>query len=760
MNKLTKYACILTTLAGAVACSDGKKAQGDYAIIPLPQEVATQGSAPFLLKPSTPISYQEGDAEMEQTARFLASYVKEATGYEPKVITGNADKGIHLSIASDIRNPEGYRLLVSENGIEIAGASNAGIFYGVQTLRKSIPAVAEGMDIELPAASINDYPRFPYRGMHLDVSRHFFPVDSVKKFIDILALHNMNRFHWHLTDDQGWRIEIKKYPELTQIGAQRKETVIGRNSGKYDGKPYGEGMFYTQDEIRDVIAYAQERFITIIPEIDLPGHQLAAITTYPDLGCTGGPYEVWTQWGVSDDVICAGNEKAMTFLEDVLGEVIDLFPSEYIHVGGDEAGKSAWKKCPKCQALMKEKGMKNVDELQSYMIHRAEEFLNSKDRKLIGWDEILEGGLAPEATVMSWRGEDGGIKSARMGHDVVMTPGNYMYLDFYQADPKTQPYAIGGYTPIKKVYSYDPVPADSLTAEECRHILGVQANTWTEYIQTPEHLEYMMFPRALAVAEIGWTPQELRTWEDFKPRMNAHISKLQGMGIRTFTLSDELEVTMQVDTAGREIEVILDAEKYPAEIRYTTDGSVPVASSALYAGPITVQDSAHIKAAIFRDGVLQGTPTEKKVDYHRAINKPIHYNSKLYEGYMAGGTNALLDGYRGGLTYLDGRWQGYLDDLDCVIDMEEDTDIHKVSIRFMQLIGPGVFQPGQVELLTSEDGENFISRGIVPTTVPADDPDLLFQEYTFDGNWKTRYIRLKAPRANPGFIFADEIVVW
>ena len=395
MNKLTKYACILTTLAGAVACSGGKKAQGDYAIIPLPQEVVTQGSAPFLLKPSTPISYQEGDAEMEQTARFLASYVKEATGYEPKVITGNADKGIHLSIASDIRNPEGYRLLVSENGIEIAGASNAGIFYGVQTLRKSIPAVAEGMDIELPAASINDYPRFPYRGMHLDVSRHFFPVDSVKKFIDILALHNMNRFHWHLTDDQGWRIEIKKYPELTQIGAQRKETVIGRNSGKYDGKPYGEGMFYTQDEIRDVIAYAQERFITIIPEIDLPGHQLAAITTYPDLGCTGGPYEVWTQWGVSDDVICAGNEKAMTFLEDVLGEVIDLFPSEYIHVGGDECPKVRWKSCPKCQARIKAEGIKGDSKhtaeeyLQSHVISRMEKFVESKGRHIIGWDEYI-----------------------------------------------------------------------------------------------------------------------------------------------------------------------------------------------------------------------------------------------------------------------------------------------------------------------------------------------------------------------------------
>ena len=649
-------------------------------------------------------------------------------------------------------NPEGYQLDVTPGGIDLRAGSPDGLFYGMQTLRQ---LYAGG---EVPCVSIRDNPRFGYRGLHLDVSRHFFSKEEVMKLLDVMSFYKLNTLHMHLTDAGGWRIEIDKYPKLTSETAFRTESDWrkwwdGRDR-KYlpEGTPGAYGGYYTKEDIREIVKHAASKHINIIPEIEFPGHSEEVLMAYPELSCSGKPYQ--------NGDFCIGNEKSFTFMEDVLAEVIDLFPSEYIHVGGDEAGKSAWKKCPKCQALMKEKGMKNVDELQSYMIHRAEEFLNSKDRKLIGWDEILEGGLAPEATVMSWRGEDGGIKSARMGHDVVMTPGNYMYLDFYQADPKTQPYAIGGYTPIKKVYSYDPVPADSLTAEECRHILGVQANTWTEYIQTPEHLEYMMFPRALAVAEIGWTPQELRTWEDFKPRMNAHISKLQGMGIRTFTLSDELEVTMQVDTAGREIEVILDAEKYPAEIRYTTDGSVPVASSALYAGPITVQDSAHIKAAIFRDGVLQGTPTEKKVDYHRAINKPIHYNSKLYEGYMAGGTNALLDGYRGGLTYLDGRWQGYLDDLDCVIDMEEDTDIHKVSIRFMQLIGPGVFQPGQVELLTSEDGENFISRGIVPTTVPADDPDLLFQEYTFDGNWKTRYIRLKAPRANPGFIFADEIVVW
>ena len=649
-------------------------------------------------------------------------------------------------------NPEGYQLDVTPGGIDLRAGSPDGLFYGMQTLRQLY------VGGEVPCVSIRDNPRFGYRGLHLDVSRHFFSKEEVMKLLDVMSFYKLNTLHMHLTDAGGWRIEIDKYPKLTSETAFRTESDWrkwwdGRDR-KYlpEGTPGAYGGYYTKEDIREIVKHAASKHINIIPEIEFPGHSEEVLMAYPELSCSGKPYQ--------NGDFCIGNEKSFTFMEDVLAEVIDLFPSEYIHVGGDEAGKSAWKKCPKCQALMKEKGMKSVDELQSYMIHRAEEFLNSKDRRLIGWDEILEGGLAPEATVMSWRGEDGGIKAARMGHDVVMTPGNYMYLDFYQADPKTQPYAIGGYTPIKKVYSYNPVPADSLTAEECQHILGVQANTWTEYIQTPEYLEYMMFPRALAVAEIGWTPQELRTWEDFKPRMNAHISKLQGMGIRTFTLSDELEVTMQVDTAGREIEVILDAEKYPAEIRYTTDGTVPTASSALYAGPITVQDSAHIKAAIFRDGVLQGTPTEKKVDYHRAINKPIHYNSKLYEGYMAGGTNALLDGYRGGLTYLDGRWQGYLDDLDCVIDMEEETDIHKVSIRFMQLIGPGVFQPGQVELLTSEDGENFISRGIVPTTVPADDPDLLFQEYTFDGNWKTRYIRLKAPRANPGFIFADEIVVW
>lgn len=658
----------------------------------------------------------------------------------------------HVDPSLDPENPESYELIVTKEGIRIEAASEAGLFYGKQTLHQL------ATDKGVPLVKIKDAPRFKYRGLHVDVSRHFFPKEEIMKLLDVMACYKLNTLHLHLTDAGGWRLQMDRYPELTSKTAFRTESDWRK---WWDGKdrrylPEGTegsyGGYYTKDDIREMVAYAAAKHINILPEIEFPGHSEEVLFAYPELSCSGKPYQ--------NGDFCIGNDRSFSFMEGVLSEVMELFPSEYIHVGGDEAGKSAWKSCPKCQALMKKEGMKSVDELQSYMIHRAEEFLNAKGRKLIGWDEILEGGLAPEATVMSWRGESGGIKSARMGHDVVMTPGNYLYFDFYQAEPKTQPYAIGGYTPVKKVYSYNPVPVDSLTVEERKHIIGVQANTWTEYIPTPEHLEYMIFPRALALAEMAWTPQELRSWEDFKPRMNAHIPQLQQRGLHPFTLSDEIEVTMAVDTIKRQIEVVLDAEKYPAEIRYTVDGSVPLASSALYREPIIVSDSAYIKAAIFENGIMQGIPTEKKVDYHRGINKPIRYNSKLYAGYMAGGKNALLDGYRGGLTYLDGRWQGYLNELDCVIDMEEMTDIRKVSIRFMQLIGPGVFQPGEVELLTSEDGENFVSRGTVPTVLSTTDPDLLFQEYVFEGSWPVRYVRLKASNVNNGFIFADEIVVW
>ena len=508
MNRLGKLAAALALCVGMIACSNNKTIKGDFGIVPLPQEVTLTKRAPFLLNPSTKIVYSENDEKMKQNAQFLSSYIKEITGYELAITTQETENAINLVTDQSIQNKEGYQLTVDAKEIRIAGSTDAGVFYGIQTIRKAIPATAQKMNIELPAAQINDYPRFAYRGMMLDVSRHFFPVDSIKTYLDILALHNQNTFHWHLSDDQGWRIEIKKYPELTQIGSKRKETVIGHNSGKYDGKEY-EG-FYTQDQIRDIIKYAADRHITIIPEIDMPGHQLAALATYPDLGCTGGPYEVWGQWGISDDVICPGNEKAMQFLEDVLSEVINLFPSEYIHVGGDECPKVRWKTCPKCQARIKAEGIKRDNKhtaeeyLQSYVISRMEKFVESKGRHIIGWDEILEGGLAPNATVMSWRGMSGGIEAAKQKHNVVMTPNTYVYFDYYQsADIENEPDAIGGYLPLEKVYEFEPTKG--IDPEDQKYVIGAQANLWTEYIPTFAQVEYMTLPRINAVAETQWS---------------------------------------------------------------------------------------------------------------------------------------------------------------------------------------------------------------------------------------------------------------
>ena len=771
MNKLTKYACILTAMAGALACSDGKKTQGDYAIIPLPQEVAMQGSTPFLLKPSTPITYQEGDSEMEQTARFLASYIKEATGYEPKVITGNAEKSIHLSIASDIRNPEGYRLMVSENGIEIAGATNAGIFYGAQTLRKSIPATAEGMDIELPAVSINDYPRYAYRGMHLDVSRHFFPVDSIKRFIDMLALHNMNRFHWHLTDDQGWRIEIKKYPELTTIGAQRKETVIGRNSGKYDGKPYGEGMFYTQDDIRDVIAYAQERFITIVPEIDLPGHQLAAITTYPELGCTGGPYEVWTQWGVSDDVICAGNEKAMTFLEDVLAEVIDLFPSEYIHVGGDECPKVRWKSCPKCQARIKAEGIKGDSKhtaeeyLQSYVISRMEKFVESKGRHIIGWDEILEGGLAPNATVMSWRGVGGGIEAAKQQHNVIMTPNSYLYFDYYQSgDTELEPLAIGGYLPLERVYQFEPTAG--IPQEYQKYVTGVQANLWTEYIPTFSQVEYMVLPRMDALAEVQWTnaPKDFKA---FLPRLVRMTELYDRLGYNYAKHIFDIRGTFSTDNNTGEVVVTLETEGN-ANIHYTLDGSQPTAESPKYDAPLRIKQNAEIKAVAIRP-TGNSRIFSDKINFNKATAKPVTLKEAPSKGYDFNGGPELTDGLSGNDNYKTGRWLGFQGkDLDAVIDLKEPTEFSKVSFNTNVVKGDWIMGAAGYSIKVSDDGQHFkeIASGNIPSLGKDDKDGLYPQEITF-APVKTRYVEIiiksdKLPAwhggaGHPAFLFVDEI---
>lgn len=524
MKSLKLIICSLIVLISLYACNK-PHIEANYEVIPLPQIITETTGNGFSLNKKTKIVYSPENERQKRTAEFLAEYIQFATGLSLSVTDQPVSKNaIILKINETLGKPESYFIEINSNQISIEGVDDAGIFYGVQTIRKSIPANTENFAVLFPSAKIEDYPRFSYRGMHLDVSRHFFPVEFIKKYIDILALHNLNRFHWHLTDDQGWRIEIKQLPELTEIGSKRAQTVIGRNTGEFDGIPYGG--YFTQEEAKEIVAYAQERFITIIPEIDLPGHMVAALTAYPELGCTGGPYEVIQTWGIYPDVLCAGNEKIFTFLETVFSEIVEIFPSEYIHVGGDECPKIRWEACPKCQAKIKELKIKGDKEhsaefkLQSYVITRIEQFLNSKGRQIIGWEEILEGGIAPNATVMSWRGKKAELEAVRQGHDVIMVPKTNCYFDYYQTrDTENEPLAIGNYVPVERVYSFEPIP-DVLTAEERKHIIGTQANLWSEYILSPSHAEYMLLPRLTALSEVQWATPDKKDYDYFLTRLS------------------------------------------------------------------------------------------------------------------------------------------------------------------------------------------------------------------------------------------------
>ncbi len=508
-----------------IACKTTDKQT--LAIVPYPNEVEIK-SGTFSVS-AAPFHYSsEFDEPTKSIIKGFAANLSMATGVISAADEGSSDEGF-IFILDQTMPEEAYSLNIDKNAATVKASSLKGVNYAVQTIKQMLPAEIYDLTAradspwELPCAVINDAPRFSYRGLHLDVCRHFFDMDMMKKYIDIMEVHKLNKLHWHLTEDQGWRIEIKKYPKLTETGSIRKETMIGNNFDdmKYDGTPYGEGCWFSQDQIKEIIAYAAGKGIDIIPEIDLPGHMLAALAAYPELGCTGGPYDVWGRWGISDEVLCAGNEKTMVFLENVLSEVADLFPYEYFHIGGDECPKVEWEKCPKCQAKIKELGLKDDDEfqaehyLQSYVMKRMTRLLESKGKKVVGWDEILEGELAENAIIMSWRGTAGGLKAAKMGHDAIMTPNNYFYLDYYQSlDRENEPLAIGGYLPVEKCYSYEPYTKD-MTDEEKDHILGVQANLWTEYIGTNEHLEYMLLPRLAALSEVQWCRPENKSWARF-----------------------------------------------------------------------------------------------------------------------------------------------------------------------------------------------------------------------------------------------------
>jgi len=593
MKKLILLAVAFTLLLSVnLRAQDGER----FSLIPQPLIVAPQPGE-FLLDAQTAIQVDQKNAELKALAELVEQGLFERTNIRLGAHAGG-EKVIALRLAPDTLGDEGYRLTVGPDGIEAVASKANGLFYAIQTIYQLLPAEgAVGTDVGIPAVEITDRPRFGWRGLMLDVGRYFYSVDYIKKFIDYLAMHKMNVFHWHLVEDHGWRIEIKKYPRLTEAGAWRRSTNFQR--ANIDDHPHGG--FYTQEDVKDVLAYAKERYVTVVPEIELPGHVLSALVAYPELSCTGGPFEIPEQWGIQKDIYCAGKEEVFTFLEGVLGEVADLFPSEFIHIGGDEAPKDRWKACPHCQQRIKDEGLKDERELQSYFITRIEKFLNSKGKRILGWDEILEGGLAPNAAVMSWRGVEGGIEAARMHHPVVMTPTSYLYLDYFQGEPYLEPGAIWGKVPLRRVYSFEPIP-EELVGKERGFIMGLQGNVWCEYIHSPDEVDYMTYPRAAAVAEVGWSSRENKDWDDFVRRMESQYLRYDQKGIRYATSARQVYFEVEDDVARGRSTVTLKTDSYRPEIRYTLDGTEPTMDSPVYEGPFEVAEYTTVRAATFEDG--------------------------------------------------------------------------------------------------------------------------------------------------------------
>lgn len=605
----------------------GLQSTAQITIVPRPIELKETGVANVMtITAETPVVITNNN--VLPSAEFLTQFLQQYYGVQLKTSKKPA-KTASISLATDpaVGTEGAYVLEVNASGVSIKGADETGVFYGVQSLLQLLPSQKTAA-LALPGVIVKDAPRFGYRGVMLDVGRHFFPVDFVKKFIDYLAIHKINTMHWHLTEDQGWRIEIKKHPELTAKGGFRNGTIVGHFPGSVnDNERYGG--FYTQQQVKDIVAYAAKRYITVVPEIEMPGHASAAIAAYPNLSCfpaeptnlgklpstvskANPGKQVQETWGVHDDVFCAGNDSVYQLLQDVIDEVVPLFPSKLVHIGGDECPKANWKRCPRCQARMKANNLKDEHELQSYFIQRMEKYINSKGKILIGWDEILEGGLAPNAWVMSWRGEAGGIEAAKQGHDVIMTPTTYCYFDYYQGRSKTEPLAIGGYLALNKVYSYTPFPA-ALTAEQAKHIKGIQANLWTEYVESPAKAEYMLMPRLAAIAEVAWSPEQGKSWEDFIRRMEGLYDRYALMGINYAKSAYEVRQSIQIESVNNKASIRFATDAYNPDIRYTLDGSTPTANSTKYTKPFDVYKSVIIKAGVFQNGALKGNVSEQKI---------------------------------------------------------------------------------------------------------------------------------------------------
>lgn len=781
LQKLLCGAVAALTLAG---CTPRQSASvSNYDVIPQPQQVTLIAEqAPFVLDKATQVFYAP---EVEpRDAEFLVEYIAESTSIRLShptplgtVSEESSEPAIVLSIEENASQPEGYTLSVGSSGVRIVGGSADGLFYGIQTLRKALPVGKFG-SVELSAVEIADSPRFGYRGMHLDIARHFQDIDFVKKYIDLLALHNINTFHWHLVDDQGWRVEIKKYPLLTSISTTRKETVIGRNSGVWDGKPYGKGMYYTQEELREVVAYAAERHINIIPEIDMPGHMVAVLAAYPELGCTGGPYDVWTIWGVSEDLLCAGNDKTIEFCKDILDEIVDIFPYEYIHIGGDECPKVRWEACPKCQARIAAEGLHNTtakspeEALQGWFMRQMSDHLATYGKSVVAWDEVLDGdNIGDNMVIMSWRGEVGGIKAAKQKTPAIMVPNNVLYFDYYQTkEVDREPFAIGGYNPIEKVYAYDPTA--NIPAEYQQYIIGVQANIWTEYIHTSDHVEHMALPRMSALAEVQWSNPEQKDYERFLCRLQPMLDLYRALDYNYAPYVLDVVADLQPAEGERALRATLSTLD-GAPIYYTLDGTAPTAKSERYTSEgVTISNSSILSASALRHGRMS-QPMEVEVEFSRSTLCPITLLTHPAPNYTFGGATTLVDGMVGNKNYRTGRWLGFYD-TPCVaiIDLVEPQQTSQVKFNVCVNKDDGCMDARGVKVWLSNDNNEWqlvASEEYAPMTLE-DDHGLYHHTIGYEPT-EARYIKVEIacehsipawhaffPGA-PGFLFVDEIAV-
>lgn len=745
----------------------------DYNIIPYPEQLIPQ-KGKFVFNNRTVIVCDLKQQDIKKLAQQFSDQLELVSGLKLTVKDiGNTDiTNAVIFRSSTMENREAYNLKISLKLIEIEAKTGNGFFYGLQTLYQLLPVEIYGKkkaNIEkwsAPSVQISDAPRFSYRGLHLDVCRHFFPLEFIKKYIDAMAIHKFNSFHWHLTEDQGWRIEIKKYPKLTEIGSKRDETIIGhfyeRFPQQFDGKPHGG--FYTQDEAREIVAYAADRYIEVIPEIEMPGHAQAAIAAYPFLSCTkDSTIKVATRWGIFKDVYCP-RDTTFSFLEDVLTEIMEIFPSKYIHIGGDECPKDRWKSCPDCQSLIKSKNLKDEHELQSYFIERIEKFLNSKGRQIIGWDEILDGGLAPNATVMSWRGIRGGIAAAKARHDVIMTPLTHCYFDFYQSDPETEPTTIGGYTPLSKVYQYEPIPTE-LTTDEAKHILGAQANLWAEYMPTSDNVEYMAFPRVSAMAEVVWSSKTNRNWNLFRNRMLTDFKRYEQLNIKPSNAFFDVQFQSNL-TADKKLQITLSCDHPASQIRYSINGK-----QQIYKEPFLLFESAKITATAYLKGKEVGKPTTKSfiVSKLTGLNYTKNATSSWYDG---GNANSLTDGITGN-TKVYTQWLGFnkKNDAQIIVDLKTVQQVERFSIGLLNAPALCVLMSPQLKLYGSVNGTDYqllAAKELSASTAPT--WEMFRSELTFPRT-EVRYLKMELKNAGAcpadrtvnldgSMIFVDEIGAW